>query len=67
MDRRSRRTRLEDGLHSWQHETELALPAPERVVPPKGATPMPLMTAEQHRRYGMDTVPGPNPLAPDLH
>ncbi len=40
---------------------ELAMPAPERVIPPKGATPMPRLTAEQMRRYGMDNVPGPNP------
>lgn len=46
---------------------EMALPAPERVIPPKGATPLPRMTAEQLRRYGMDYVPGPNPLAPDGH
>ncbi len=44
---------------------ELALPAPERVIPPKGATPMPVMSDEQYRRYGMDNLPGPNPLAPD--
>ncbi len=44
---------------------EMALPAPERVIPPKGATPLPRMTAEQYRRYGMDYLPGPNPLAPD--
>jgi quercetin dioxygenase-like cupin family protein len=46
---------------------ELAMPAPERIIPPKGATPMPRMTAEQLRRYGMDNVPGPNPLARNGH
>lgn len=46
---------------------ELAMPAPERVIPPKGATPPPRMTPEQYRRYGMDNVPGPNPLAPGGH
>ena len=46
---------------------ELALPAPERVIPPKGATPMPQLSAEQLRRYGMDNLPGPNPLAPAGH
>ena len=44
---------------------ENAIPAPKRVIPPKGATPMPDLTPEQYRRYGMDNVPGPNPLAPD--
>ena len=43
---------------------ELAMPAPERVLPPKGATPMPNLSPEQYRRYGMDNAPGPNPLAP---
>ncbi len=43
---------------------EMAMPAPERIVPPKGATPPPNMSPEQYRRYGMDNVPGPNPLAP---
>ena len=42
---------------------ELALPAPERVIPPKGATPTPRLTPEQMRRYGLENVPGPNPLA----
>ena len=44
---------------------EHALPAPSRTLPPKGATPPPAMTPELMRRYGMDNVPGPNPLAPD--
>lgn len=43
---------------------ELALPAPLRTLPPKGATPPPSMTPELMRRYGMDHVPGPNPLVP---
>ena len=42
---------------------ELALPAPERAIPPPGATPPPRLTPEQMRRYGVDNVPGPNPLA----
>jgi quercetin dioxygenase-like cupin family protein len=42
---------------------ELAMPARERVIPPKGATPMPNLSPAQMRRYGMDNVPGPNPLA----
>jgi quercetin dioxygenase-like cupin family protein len=46
---------------------ELAMPAPERVLPPKGIAPMPRMTPEQLRRYGMDIVPGPDPLRPNGH
>lgn len=41
---------------------ELAMPAPFRTIPPKNATPPPPMTPELMRRYGMDNVPGPNPL-----
>jgi quercetin dioxygenase-like cupin family protein len=52
-----RNTRLEAAV------IELAMPAPERVIPPKNATPPPQMTPELMRRYGMDNVPGPNPLA----
>ena len=44
---------------------EMAMLAPERVIPPKNATPIPNMTPEQFRRYGMDNLPGPNPLAPE--
>jgi len=44
---------------------EMAMPAPTRTIPPKGATPPPIMSDEQYRRYGMDNLPGPNPLAPD--
>lgn len=44
---------------------ENAMPAPTRTIPPKDATPMPNLTAEQYRRYGMDNLPGPNPLAAD--
>ena len=46
---------------------ELAMPAPSRVIPPKGAAPPPAMTPELLRRYGMDNLPGSNPLAPDQH
>jgi quercetin dioxygenase-like cupin family protein len=42
---------------------EHAMPAPSRTIPPKNATPPPAMTPELMRRYGMDNVPGPNPLA----
>ena len=46
---------------------EHALPAPSRTLPPKGATPPPAMTPELMRRYGMDNLPGPNPIRPDGH
>ena len=46
---------------------ELALPAPSRSIPPKHATPPPSMTPELMRRYGMDNLQGPNPLALDQH
>jgi hypothetical protein len=40
------------------------MPAPERVILLKNATPPPpQMTPELMRRYGMDNVPGPNSLA----
>ena len=42
---------------------ELAMPALRRTIPPKGATPLPQMTPERMRRYGMDNVPSPNSLA----
>ena len=41
---------------------EMAMPAPSRTIPPKGATPPPNMSPEQYRRYGMDNMPGHNPL-----
>lgn len=43
---------------------ECAMPAPTRTIPPTDATPPPNMSDEQYRRYGMDNLPGPNPLAP---
>jgi quercetin dioxygenase-like cupin family protein len=46
---------------------EMAMPAPERVLPPKNATPPPAMTPELMRRYGMDALPGPDPLRPNGH
>ena len=42
---------------------ENARPAPDRVIPPPGATPPPQLTPERFRRYGMDNAPGPNPFA----
>ena len=44
---------------------EMAMPAPSRTIPPRNATPLPNMSDEQYRRYGMDNLPGPNPLATD--
>lgn len=41
---------------------EMGMPAPRREIPPKDATPPPNMGPEQYRRYGMDNLPGPNPL-----
>ena len=46
---------------------ELAMPAPERVIPPRGATPVPRLTPAQYHRYGMDPLAGPNPLAAEPH
>lgn len=46
---------------------EMAMPAPSRNIPPKGATPPPAMTPELMRRYGMDNVPGENPLPLGAH
>ena len=43
---------------------ELAMPATERALPPKGAAPMIEMTPELLSRYGMDMLPGPDPLRP---
>lgn len=44
---------------------ELGTPAAERLLPPKGATPPPAMNPDLLRRYGMDVVPGPDPLRPE--
>jgi quercetin dioxygenase-like cupin family protein len=44
---------------------ELAMPASERVLPPKNASPLIKMTPELLSRYGMDMLPGPDPLRPD--
>ena len=46
---------------------ELATPAPERVLPPKGASPRIELTPELLSRYGMDMLPGPDPLRPERH
>ncbi len=44
---------------------ELAMPAPERVLPPQNASPIITMTPELLSRYGMDMLPGPDPLRPE--
>jgi hypothetical protein len=44
---------------------ELARPATERVLPPKGASPIIEMTPDLLSRYGMDMLPGPDPLRPE--
>ncbi len=43
---------------------ELATPATERVLPPKNAYPIIEITPELLSRYGMDMLPGPDPLRP---
>jgi hypothetical protein len=44
---------------------ELATPATERVLPPKNASAIIKMTPELLSRYGMDMLPGPDPLRPE--
>ena len=44
---------------------EMARPAPERVLPPKGAVAPPAMNPALLHRYGMDVLPGPDPLRPN--
>ena len=46
---------------------EFAMRAPERVLPPKGASPSIEMTPELLSRYGMDMLPGPDPLRAARH
>jgi len=43
---------------------EFATPATERVLPPKNASGIIKMTPELLSRYGMDMLPGPDPLRP---
>jgi quercetin dioxygenase-like cupin family protein len=47
--------------------SELAMPAAERVLPPKGLAPPTMLSPEQFRRYGMDWLPGPDALRPEGH
>ena len=44
---------------------ECAMPAKARTLPPKGIVPPTGMKPGQFRRYGMDVLPGPDPLRPD--
>ena len=43
---------------------EHAMPANERVLPPKDISPPIEMTPELLSRYGMEMLPGPDPLRP---
>ena len=44
---------------------ELATPATARTLPPEGAAAPPKMNPDLLHRYGMDVLPGPDPLRPD--
>jgi hypothetical protein len=44
---------------------ELATPATERVLPPKKCLPIFAMTPELLSRYGMEMLPGLDPLRPN--
>ena len=44
---------------------EFATPATERGLPPKNASAIIKMTPELLSRYGMDMLPGPDPLRPE--
>ena len=44
---------------------ELTMRAPKRIIPPKNASPIIMMTPELLSRYGMDMLPGPDPLRPE--
>lgn len=44
---------------------ELATPAAARASPPEGAAALPKMNPALLQRYGMDILPGPDPLRPD--
>ncbi len=41
---------------------EMAMRATERVLPPRNTTPPLALSAELLSRYGMDKLPGPDPL-----
>ena len=44
---------------------ELATPTTERILPSKGTAAPPAISPDLLRRYGMDVLPGPDPLRPD--
>lgn len=44
---------------------ERGTPTNERVLPPKNMGPPPMMNASLPGRYGMDALPGPDPLRPE--
>ena len=44
---------------------EFATPATERTLPPENASGTIKMTPELLNRYGMDMLPGPDPLRPE--
>ena len=44
---------------------ERGVPTTERVLPPKGMGPPPVMGSVLPGRYGMDALPGPDPLRPN--
>jgi quercetin dioxygenase-like cupin family protein len=46
---------------------ELAMPATERVLPKKNTSRKIALTPELLSRYGMDMLPGPDPLRPAIH
>jgi hypothetical protein len=46
---------------------EMAMRTTERVLPPKNVSPIIEMTPELLSRYGMDMLPGPDPLRPANH
>jgi quercetin dioxygenase-like cupin family protein len=46
---------------------EMAMRATERVLPPEHTTPPLALTPELLSRYGMDMLPGPDPLRPEKH
>jgi len=41
---------------------EMAMRATERVLPPENTTPPAALSPDLLKRYGMDMLPGPDPL-----
>ena len=46
---------------------EMGKPAPERVLPPKGPSPSGGRVPRNYARYGLEFLPGPDPLRPEGH